>query len=63
MKEKQLIKSRIKIQHAMAGRIRFKIPAIRQNENKPDSFDQYFKELKGIRLIEVRPKSASFIVR
>lgn len=55
--------SEIKIQHAIAGRIRFKIPVMRFDLKAANRYTQCFKNLEGIYGIRANPKSASLIIR
>lgn len=57
------INNKIKIQHAVTGRIRFKIPSIRFNAKASQRFEDRFNEMNGIRWVGSNLKSASLIVR
>jgi manganese/zinc-transporting P-type ATPase C len=55
--------NQIKVQHAVNGRIRFKIPAIRFNRTACRQHEALFRDMKGIRGVGANPKSASLVVR
>jgi manganese/zinc-transporting P-type ATPase C len=58
-----VINIQIKVQHAVNGRIRFKIPAIRFNRAACRQYEALFRDMNGIRGVAANPKSASLVVR
>jgi cation-transporting P-type ATPase C len=60
--EYELKNKEIRIQHAIAGRIRFKIPVIRFNADACRLYEARFAGMNGIRWAGANPNSASLIV-
>ena len=56
-------KNKIKIQHLIPGRIRFKVPCIRYDKDASGRIEAFFKKTNGIYQAGTNPKSASLVLR
>jgi cation-transporting P-type ATPase C len=54
---------KIKIQHSLKGRIRFKIQHLRKSNNLAERFEQNFKNVNGVYWVRVNARGASLIIR